>query len=112
MNLQTLIDELQLTVYTEKKDFASVQPSGGYAADLLSCAMASAKPGNLWVTLQAHLNIVAVAALTEVCAVVISEGSTPEAEVINKANAQGVTLLGTAAGTYQVVGKLWEQGIR
>jgi predicted transcriptional regulator len=52
-----------------------------------------------------------VAALAEVCAVIISEGAIPEADVIEKANAQGITLLGTKATTYQVVGHLWEMGI-
>jgi len=111
MTLQDLIRQLDLSTFTEPKDFASLQPSGGYASDLLSCVMAGAKPGNLWVTLQAHVNIVAVAALTEVSAVIISEGAQPEPAVIEKANAQGITLLGTSASTYQVAGRLWELGI-
>ena len=111
MTLQDIIRELDLSVYTDPKDFSSVQPSGGYAADLLSCVMASARPVYIWVTLQAHINIVAVAALTEVCAIIISEGTLPEPDVIEKANSQGITLLGTTANTYQVAGKLWEMGI-
>ena len=111
MNLQEIIQELNLTIFTEPKDFSSVLPSGGYASDLLSCVIAGAKAGNLWVTLQSHVNIVAVAALTEVCAVIISEGSTPDPEVIEKANDQGVTLLSTKESTYQLVGKLWEKGV-
>jgi hypothetical protein len=112
MTLQEIIEKLNLTVLTTPKDFAAVQPGGGYASDLLSCVMAGAKPGHLWVTLQAHINIVAVASLNDVAAVIITENATPEATVIEKANSQGVTLLGTSAATYQVVGKLWELGIR
>jgi hypothetical protein len=112
MTLQEIIQKLNLTVLTTPKDFATVRPTGGYASDLLSCVMAGAKPGYLWVTLQAHINIVAVAALTDTSAVIITEGASPEPEVVEKANSQGVTLLGTSAGTYQVVGKLWEMGIR
>lgn len=112
MNLQEIIRDLDLSVYTKPKDFAAVTPTGGYASDLLSCVMAGAKAGNIWITLQAHVNIVAVAALTEVCAIVISEGAMPESEVIEKANTQGVTLLGAKSATFQVVGKLWEKGIR
>jgi hypothetical protein len=74
--------------------------------------MAGAKPGNLWVTLMSHANIVAVAALTEVCAVIITENATPEADVVAKANEQGVTLLLTPAASYQVAGRLWELGIQ
>jgi hypothetical protein len=111
MTLHDIIQELNLSVFTTPKDFSTLHPSGGYAADLLSCVMAGAKPANIWVTLQAHINIVAVAALTEVCAVIISEGGVPEPDVIEKANAQGITLLGSKGSTYEVVGKLWSQGI-
>jgi len=112
MTLQEIIEKLNLTVLTTPKDFATIHPGGGYASDLLSCVMAGAKPGHVWVTLQAHINIVAVAALTDTAAVIVTEGATPEPEVVEKANSQGVTLLGTSEGTYQVAGKLWEMGIR
>jgi len=111
MTLQDVIQKLDLTVFTDPKDFAAIHPGSGYAADLLSCVMAGAKSGAIWVTLQAHINIVAVAALAEVCAVIISEGAVPEPGVIEKANQQGITLLGTKINTYQVAGRLWEMGI-
>jgi hypothetical protein len=111
MTLLDIILKLDLSVFTDQKDFAAVHPGSGYAADLLSCVMAGAKSEAVWVTLQAHINIVAVAALAEVCAVIITEGAEPEPDVIQKANSQGITLLGTKASTYQVVGRLWEMGI-
>ncbi len=112
MTLQEIIEKLNLTVLTTPKDFAAIEPSGGYASDLLSCVMAGAKPGHLWVTLQAHINIVAVAALTDTAAVIITEGAAPEPDVIEKANTQNVTLLSTNEANFQVTGKLWEMGIR
>lgn len=111
MNLQEIIQKLELKTLTISKDFTQVKPSGGYASDLLSCVMAGAKPGNLWITLQAHTNIVAVASLTDVAAIIITEGATPEADVIEKANLQGVTLLSTPIGTYHVAGQLWDLGL-
>jgi len=112
MSLEEIIQKLNLTLLTSPKDFAELQPVGGYCSDLLSCVMAGAKTGGLWVTLQAHINIVAVAALTDCAAVIISEGTIPEPEVVEKANSQGVTLLGSSQNSYQVVGQLWELGIR
>jgi hypothetical protein len=112
MNLQQIIDQLSLTVLTTPRDFASIRPTGGYASDLLSCVMAGAKKGYLWITLQAHLNVVAIAALTEVAAVIITEGAQPDAASITRADQQGVTLLSTSQTTYKVNGKLWELGIR
>jgi hypothetical protein len=112
MTLQEIIAKLDLTILTHPKDFSATRPTGGYASDLLSCVMAGAKPGNLWLTIQAHVNIVAVASLNDIAAIIITENASPEATVIEKANEQGVTLLVSRENTYQVAGKLWEMGIR
>jgi predicted transcriptional regulator len=112
MTLQEIIDSLKLKVLTEPKDFSRVEISHGYTSDLLSCVMAGAQHGGLWVTLQAHINIVAVAALLELSAVIITENAIPEASIVTKANEEGVVLLSTENPTFYVVGKLWEQGVR
>jgi hypothetical protein len=74
--------------------------------------MAGAKANHLWITLQSHLNIVAVAALLEVAAVIITESAQPDPATIAKANEQGVVLLSTPKPTYEIDGRLWEMGIR
>ncbi|CAG1016087.1 hypothetical protein ANAEL_05462 [Anaerolineales bacterium] len=112
MNLQQIIEQLNLTVLTKPRDFTSIQPEGGYTSDLLSCVMAGAKGNHLWITLQSHLNIVAVAALLEVAAVIITESAQPDSATIAKANEQGVILLSTPEPTYEIDGRLWEMGIR
>ena len=112
MNLQQIIDRLNLTLLTEPRDFAPIQPEGGYTSDLLSCVMAGAKSNYIWITLQSHLNIVAVAALLEVAAVIITENAQPDPATIAKANEQGVILLSTSKFTYEIDGKLWEMGIQ
>ena len=112
MNLQEIITKLNLTVFTSSKNFSEITPKSGYTSDLLSCVMAGAQPENIWVTIQAHMNVVAVASLREVSAVIITENAKPEADVIAKANEQNVILLGTSEPSYEVVGKLWELGIQ
>lgn len=112
MNLQRIIDQLNLKVLTTAKDFSTIKPVTGYTSDLLSCVMAGAKHGSIWVTLQAHINIVAVAALLEVSAVIITEGAMPEAETLAKANAEGITLLSASENSFAIVGKLWDFGLR
>ena len=112
MNLQQIIDRLDLTVLTDRRDFTLIEPDGGYTSDLLSCVMAGAKSNYLWITLQAHLNIVAVAALLEVAAIIITENAQPDSATITKANEQGIVLLSTSKPTYVIDGKLWEMGIQ
>jgi hypothetical protein len=111
MTLQKMIEHLNLILLTQDKDFSQIVPTNGYASDLLSCVMAGAGRRGVWVTLQAHLNIVAVAALLELSAVIITEGAMPEAETIAKANEEDVTLFATTKPTFYVVGKLWELGL-
>jgi predicted transcriptional regulator len=112
MTLQEIITQLNLVLLTEKKDFTQVTPTAGYAADLLSCVMAGAKQGGLWITLQAHINLVAVAALLELSAIIITEGAQPDQATIAKANETGITLLSTDQPTFSVAGRLWELGLR
>ncbi|MBN1642993.1 MAG: serine kinase [Anaerolineae bacterium] len=87
------------------------QVSGGYAADLLSCAMAGARAGDIWVTLQAHPNVIAVASLLDLAAVLITEGMAPDAETVHKAREAGINLLRTSLGTFAAVSQLSALGI-
>ena len=112
MNLDQMIKALNLTVLTEPKDFSTITPEGGYTSDLLSCVMAGATHKSVWVTLQAHTNIVAVAALLELSAIIITEGAVPDQITIDKANGEGIALLSSQDRSFNVVGQLWEMGIR
>jgi hypothetical protein len=112
MTLQEIIEELNLTPLTREKDFNQVIPTSGYASDLLSCVMASARHEAVWVTLQAHTNVVAVGALLELSAIIITEGARPDQDTIVKANEEDVTLLATDKPTFYVAGRLWELGLR
>ena len=86
--------------------------AGGYAADLLSCAMKSARKDYLWVTLQAHLNVVAVASLLNLAGVIITEGNRPDHETIARAEKEGVILLVTPKTTFTVSGDLTLLGVK
>lgn len=112
MTLKEIIEELDLALLTHPGDFSGIEPESGYASDLLSCVMVGAGKGGLWVTLQAHANVVAVGALLELGAIIITEGMLPDQDVIDKANQEGVVLLATREPTFAIVGKLWSLGIR
>jgi hypothetical protein len=112
INLATLIEKLELKVLTEEKDFSHTSVKDGYTSDLLSCVMAGAPNQSIWVTIQAHNNIVAVAALLELSAIIITEGAMPDPATINKANEEGITILQTEQNSFHTVGKLWELGIK
>ena len=112
MNILEIIQKLELTLLTDGKDFSGIQPSSAYCSDLLSCVMAGAKQKSIWVTLQCHNNIVAVAALLDISAVIITEDAQPDPSTIDKANTEGITLLSTTKQSHEVCGRLWEYGLK
>lgn len=86
--------------------------TGGYVGDLLSQVMAQAKTGNLWITIQAHQNIVAVATLLDLSGIIISSGLKPTANLLEKAQREQINILVSSDNSYQLVTKLSELGIR
>ena len=109
MTVEELVVALGLEVFSPGEMSQAV--TGGYASDLLSCVMAKAQSGNIWVTLQAHPNVVAVASLLNLAAVVITEGVTPDRETIERAQENRVSLLGASQTTFTVVGQLSALGV-
>jgi len=112
MHLDEIIQKLELKVITEAKEFLNIDVTSGYCSDLLSCVMIGARSEGVWITLMAHSNIIAVAALLDLSAIIITENAQPDEETITKANDKGVTLLSTSKSNFQVNGQLWELGVR
>ena len=83
----------------------------GYACDLLSWVMAHGEEGMAWVTVQTHLNVVAVAALAEMACVVLPEEISMEAESLQKAEAEGLCVLSTRLTTFEVCGRMAAKGV-
>lgn len=112
MNLQEIISSLDLVPLTKSNDFHSVVPVSGYMSDLLSCVMSGAPKKAVWITLQSHSNVIAVAALLELSAVIITENAQPDEETLKKAVEADVILLSTPLSSFEVAGRLWEMGLR
>ncbi len=111
MKLEEICRTLSLSVRTAEGRLKR-EVTGGYASDLLSCVMAKAQAGNIWVTLQAHPNIVAVASLLNLAGIIITEGVEPDPATRTKAEEEGIPLLTTPWTTFTAVSKLAELGIR
>ena len=105
--LMKLIDARSLTPdMAEDRDVTC-----GYACDLLSWVMAHGEEGMAWVTVQTHLNVIAVAALAEMACVILPEGITMEQDVLDKANAEEMTVLTSPLTAYEICGRLAAQAI-
>ena len=110
IGLQTVIQKLNLETISSVTG-VDRPVKGGYASDLLSCVMRGAKKDFLWVTLQSHINVVAVASLANLAGVIITEGNRPSPETIAQAEKEEVILLLTPQNTFSVVGQLTALGI-
>lgn len=86
--------------------------TAGYVGDLLSVVMGTAPADCAWITIQGHLNIVAVASLVEVACIIVAQDSAIEQDTIQKAEAEQIVLLKTGLTSYQMACKLCELGIK
>jgi len=107
MKISDLITTLDLKVISGQNGLPN-EVTGGYVSDLLSDVMGNAKEGNVWITLQTHQNVIAVAALKDLAAVIIVKGSVPEADTINKSNVENIPVLSTELDTFNITGRLFE----
>ena len=110
MKLCEISQELSLKVQAAAGE-QNREVTGGYASDLLSCVMAKAQAGNVWVTIQGHPNIVAVASLIDLAAIIVAEGMTIDETTLQKAEEEEIPILSTSLTTYTIVGELVKMGV-
>lgn len=104
MTVQGLIDAIPLSVFHLDDPDRPVE--GGYCGDLLSWVMGRAPAGGAWLTIMSNVNVAAVAALSDTACVVLAEGVIPDPPLLDKARAQGITLLGTELSVFDCAVRL------
>lgn len=107
MKVNELIKELGLTVFCGE-DNLEREIRGGYTSDLLSDVMGHLEEDQLWITMQTHQNIVAVATLKDAAAVLIVNGASPDEETLQKGEDEGIALLGTSLSAFVASGKIYQ----
>ena len=110
MKLKKVIDELGLAVVCAGRG-ADAEVTGAYAGDLLSDVIANSKAGNVWVTMQVHVNIVAVAVLKDLSAIILVNGRTPAEDTLKKASEENVTILTSGLPAFETCGRLASLGV-
>lgn len=106
MILATIIEKLGLEVKHAGGDLTD-EVTGVYVSDLLSDVMANSKEGQLWVTLQVHPNIVAVATLKDLAGIILVNGREPEKETLARAEEEKMAVMTTRLPAFQLAGKLY-----
>ena len=103
---------------TEAADFTPLvlpapdrEIDGAYIGDLLSWVMGRAKAGALWLTIMSNVNVLAVASLADVSAVIMTEDVRPDEEIVAAALDKGINLLSTPLPAYEAVKALLAAGV-
>lgn len=110
MKVQELVNKLNLKVLSGEKGLGR-EIEGCYVSDLLSDVMGNADAGNIWITLQTHKNVMAVASLKELSCIILVKGLTPNEDTLNQSNEEEIPILQTSMNTYEVTGKVYGLGI-
>ena len=110
MNLKEIAGQLRLELKTKNVPLEA-EVKTGYASDLLSDVLANSIEGDLWITRQTHLNIVAIAVMRDLSAILLANGVEPDADTLGKAMEKMVPIFRTPLPTFEVVGRLYKLGI-
>ena len=110
MTVKDLVEHFGLQVVAGEKGLDR-QVEDGYCGDLLSEIMGNAPEGSVWLTIQGHQNIVAVAVLREMAAIIITGGQTPDDETLQKADQEGIPILLWSDSAYRLAGLLYSKGV-
>ncbi len=110
MDIRKIVDDLGLEVIAGVTD-ENVEIDGVYIGDLLSLVMARAGEKNIWITIQTHLNIIAVATLVGMSGIIIAEGMDIDNDTIKKANQVNMPLLKSSLSAYELACKLNNLGM-
>ncbi len=110
MKISQMVEALSLKVLAGE-GLLDREVLSGYCCDLLSRVMAKGKKGMAWITVQTHMNIVAVASLVEMACIIIPEGIEVERKVLDKAEEEGIVMLSSDLTAFELAGKLYQMGI-
>jgi len=111
MKLQEIIDSLPLKVETPSADLGK-EVTGAYVSDMLSDVMGNAKDGFVWITLQIHLNIVAVASLKGLAGIILVNSRVPSEDTLKKAIEENIPIMSSPLPSFELVGRLYNLGLR
>ena len=107
MKISKIIDELGLKILSGD-EATDREVTGGYTSDLLSDVIGNAKEGNIWITVQTHMNIVAVASLKDLAAIIIVKSQNADALTIEKSIKENILLLSSDEDAFTTSGRLFE----
>jgi len=110
MEISNFAEQLKLEVLFDSKK--EINAEGVYIGDLLSIVMARAKQNYVWITIQTHINIVAIAELLDLACIIVVENMEIEQETIEKAKELDIPMFKTNESAYEIACRLCGMGVK
>jgi hypothetical protein len=106
MKLKQIVEKLDLDTRVAINNL-DAEVGNGYVSDLLSDVLGNGEENDLWITLQIHPNIVAIASIKGLSGVVLINGREPEEETVKKAEEENISIMVTEMSAFELSGKLY-----
>lgn len=84
---------------------------GAFVGDLLSWVMGNGEQDQAWITVQVHLNVIAVAKLREFSCIILADGAVLEEDVLQKALEEEIVIIESNLPSFETAKKLIELGV-
>ncbi len=111
MNVGELLQAINGKLLVPEADL-NRQVKGGCGADLMSDVLASIQqPDGVLVTGLCNPQVVRTAAMADMAAIVLVRGKKPPSETIELAAREGLPLISTPFGMFDICGKLYQTGM-
>lgn len=113
MKLRELIKNIQGTIcFDDISDInLDAEIRGGCGADLMSDVLAAIQPDAVLLTGLCNPQVVRTAQMADVRAIVLVRGKQPPRETIDLAKSEGIPLISTPFGMFEVCGRLFRAGL-
>ncbi|MGD0659630.1 MAG: serine kinase [Syntrophorhabdales bacterium] len=106
MTVRELAEALNLEILTGGVGLGQ-EVEHGYVSDLLSDVIGNAPENSVWVTVQRHVNILGVAKLKNIAAIITPRSLKIDGELIERARAEEIVLLRSERPAFEVVGMVY-----
>ncbi len=110
MKVREIVENLKLKPLTGEVGLDR-EVQGAYCGDLLSWVMSHGLRNNIWITVQVHPNIVAVAVLVEFPCIIIPEEIEVDNITLEKARNEGIAILHSPDNAFEICSRLKAAGV-
>lgn len=111
MKLSEIIQHAEGTILNPKA-YTDHEISGGVSADLMSDVLSAARPDAVLLTGLCNPQVIRTAQMADVRAIIFLRGKQPTPEMLQIATQEGIPLISSARGMFELCGRLYHAGLR